>query len=330
MKRVGVLGAGSWGTALSLLAAEKSESVVLHGRDAAAAAALEQTRENTRYLPGVRLPANVRVTSTLADLRECDAVLLVVPSKAMRDNAAALREVLRPGVPVITCSKGIERETGLRMSQIVQEAMPGHAVGVLSGPNHAEEVGRRQPTAAVIGAEDHDVAVRLQEILNTNWFRAYTSADVAGIEWAGAAKNVFALAAGIADGLKVGDNAKAALLTRGLAEMIRLGTAMGGRPETFQGLSGVGDLMATCYSDHSRNQRVGSRLGQGQKLAEVVASMNMVAEGVPNTESIYLAARKAGVRTPIIDTVYAILYADKPCALGMKELLSRDPRPEAD
>jgi glycerol-3-phosphate dehydrogenase (NAD(P)+) len=212
----------------------------------------------------------------------------------------------------------------------LRDALPERPVGVLSGPNHAEEISRKQPAAAVIGCADSEVARALQEALTCPWFRVYTSEDVCGIEWGAASKNVFAIAAGITEGLGLGDNAKAALLTRGLAEMIRLGTAMGGRPETFDGLSGVGDLIVTCYSQHSRNNRVGQALGRGQRLPEIMATMNTVAEGVPNTESIHQAARRAGVRTPIIDSIYAILYQDLPCHESLRALLARDPRPETD
>ena len=202
---------------------------------------------------------------------------------------------------------------------------------MLSGPNHAEEVGRKLATASVVACGDHAVASNLQEAFRIPWFRVYTSTDVAGIELGGAIKNIFAIAGGIADGLGLGDNAKAALVTRGLAEMVRLGTTLGGRAETFQGLSGVGDLVVTCYSEHSRNHRLGRALGQGKSLEEALAAMgHMVVEGVPNTASIHEAANQAGVETPLIDAVHAVLYLGKAPALALAELFSRQPRPEVD
>lgn len=331
MKRAGVIGSGSWGTALAVLMAENASDIVLWGRDPHVAGAINRGRENTAYLPGAPIPGNVRATTAWEDLAGLDALFVVVPSTALRSVAERLARLpLPPGAPIVSCVKGIEKATGLRMSQIVAEKVPGQPVAVLSGPNHAEEIGRRLPAAAVIGCEDTAVGRQLQELVTRPWFRAYTSGDLCGIEWGGAAKNVFAIASGLAIGLALGDNARAALITRGLAEMIRLGSAMGGTPETFHGLSGVGDLVATCYSDHSRNNRVGQALGRGEKLAGILAGMTMVAEGVPNTESIYHAARAAGVRTPIIDTVYGILYQDLSPQDGLRALLSRDPRPEAE
>jgi glycerol-3-phosphate dehydrogenase (NAD(P)+) len=214
------------------------------------------------------------------------------------------------------------------MSQILREVFPNNPIAALSGPNHAEEIARKLATCAVIGSEDHSLAVRLQELFTLPHFRSYTSDDLAGIELGGALKNVYAIAAGMAHGLGLGDNAVAALVTRALAEMTRLGTALGGRIETFSGLSGMGDLLVTCFSEHSRNHRVGFALGSGKTLEEAVAALGMVAEGVPNTLSIYEAARRADVRTPIIDAVYGILYLGNAVPLGMQQLLNRDPRPE--
>ena len=216
------------------------------------------------------------------------------------------------------------------MSEVIADCLPKQPIGVLSGPNHAEEIAQRLPSAAVVACVDPAATVRLQDCFTLPWFRCYTSDDVIGVEWAGALKNVYAIAAGIARGMNLGDNAIAALVTRALAEMMRFGIAQGGRAETFSGLSGVGDLVATCYSEHSRNNRVGKLIGQGMPLADIVGSTPMVAEGIPNTESLYQCAQKAGVRTPLLDEVYAMLYQDKPAKLAMRALLSRDPRPEKD
>lgn len=331
MKRVAILGSGSWGTALAFLAAQQNAEVVLWGRCETQIGEINAKRTNHAYLPEIVLPFNIRGTTNLADIRSAETVIFVVPSRAMRQVAAIAAESgIDSQAIILTCTKGIEKETGLRMSEILGQHFPGHAVAALSGPNHAEEIVRGQAAAAVIGSEDESVARRLQQFFTLPWFRTYTSDDVKGMEWGAAAKNVFAIAAGISEGLGLGDNAKAALLTRGLAEMIRLGVAEGGRPETFQGLSGVGDLIVTCFSHHSRNNRVGKLLGKGQSLDSIIAGMPMVAEGVPNAESIYLTARRHGVRTPIIDQVYSILYKGKSPAAALTELLSRDPRAEAE
>jgi glycerol-3-phosphate dehydrogenase (NAD(P)+) len=331
MRKIGIIGSGSWGTALGVLLGENVPDVRLWGREPSVVEAINSTHQNSAYLPGILLPDHLQATTNMKDLAGADALFVVVPSKALRSVATQLTTLpLAADVPVVSCIKGIENSTGLRMSQIIAEALPGRPIAVLSGPNHAEEIGRRQPAATVIGCADPTIGRQLQDLVACPWFRAYTSEDLCGIEWGAAVKNVFAIASGLAGGLGLGDNARAALVTRGLAEMIRLGTAMDGRAETFQGLSGVGDLVVTCYSEHSRNNRVGQALGRGQPLAEVLSNMKMVAEGVPNTESIYHAARRTGVRTPIIDTVYAILYQGLAPLDGLRALFARDPRPEAE
>lgn len=325
-----VVGAGSWGTALAIALAESGLAVSLWCRNTGQAEAMEVARENREYLPGIRFHERVRVTSRLEVVAGCPLVLVVTPSAAMGTTAEGLAGVgLRDGAVVVSCSKGIEAHTGKRMTEILSGVLPRQEVAVLSGPNHAEEVGRRLATASVVGCRDHGVAERLQSVFRLPWFRVYTSTDVAGIELGGAMKNVFAIAGGIAEGLGLGDNAKAALVTRGLAEMTRLGTAMGGRAETFQGLSGMGDLVVTCYSEHSRNHRLGRALGQGESLPEAMGGMgHMVVEGVPNTASIHEAARSAGVETPLIDAVYSVLYEGKNPGLALAELFSRQPKPE--
>ncbi len=329
MKHVGVLGSGSWGTALAMLMAARGAEVTLWGRDPVQRAEINSQHTNHAYLPNLILPASVRATNLLTDLSSCELLLFVLPSKVTRSVAEKVAKVgLAPGSILLSCTKGIEKDTGLRMTEILAQVLPQHPVAVLSGPNHAEEIAQKLAAAAVIGCTDEEIARQLQEFFTLPWFRTYRSSDVKGIEWGAAVKNVFAIAAGICEGLGLGDNARAALLTRGLAEMIRLGEAEGGRALTFQGLSGVGDLIATCFSHHSRNNRVGRMLGAGQSLEEISASMHMVAEGVPNAESIYLTARRHDVRTPIIDQIYAILYEGKPCAAALTELLSRDPRAE--
>jgi glycerol-3-phosphate dehydrogenase (NAD(P)+) len=328
-QHIGIIGAGGWGTALSLVVHESGAPITLWGHDPGEIAAMREKRENVVYLRGVPLPESFTCTSVLDDLAACDLLVLVTPSKATREVAARLSAVdLRDDAVLLSCTKGVERGSGKRMSEIVAEFFPSHPIAALSGPSHAEEVARQAPTAVVIGATDAAVALRLQKVFTTRFFRAYTNDDVAGIELGGALKNIFALAAGVCDGLGLGDNTKAALVTRALAEMIRLGTALGGRPETFRGLSGIGDLMVTCFSQHSRNRRVGERLGRGEKIAEITASMQMVAEGVPTTYSAQECARRLGIETPIIDQMRALLDGQIAPKDALAALLSREPRPE--
>ncbi len=250
-------------------------------------------RSNDRYLPGVPLPEAVLPTNDLQDCIPADMILFVTPSKAIRSVAETFSKLDVPaGTPLVSCTKGIEHETGLRMSQVLGHYFPGHPIGALSGPNHAEEVARRMPAAAVVAFADLRVAERLQPLLSTPWFRAYTTDDVAGVELGGALKNIYAIAAGVSDGLGFGDNSKAALETRALVELVRLGVVLGGRRETFFGLSGLGDLIVTCFSRHSRNRGLGERLGRGEPLDQITAAMSGIAEGVP-TDS-----RRLRVRAP--------------------------------
>jgi glycerol-3-phosphate dehydrogenase (NAD(P)+) len=326
---VAILGTGSFGTALAVLLSPRTDRIVMIGRDEATVESINQKHRNPRYLHDVELGANVSASVHIADAANAPLIVFAVPTAATRQTAQQLAELgVSADAVLISCAKGIERETGERMSEILKEKFPANRVAVVSGPNHAEEICTGLATCAVIGCEDHELACRIQELFTAPHFRSYTSDDVAGIELGGAIKNVYAIAAGIAAGLGLGDNAIAALVTRALAEMTRLGVALGGRVETFAGLSGVGDLIATCFSEHSRNHRVGLALGTGKSLEEATRSLGMVAEGVPNTQSIHEVARRAGIRTPIIDAVYAILYQGMPAARAMHELLNRDPRPE--
>jgi glycerol-3-phosphate dehydrogenase (NAD(P)+) len=289
-------------------------------------------RRNARYLPGLELAASIEMVPAMGDLSVAEVAFWVTPSRYLHEMAAAFAKTpCGERVEVaVSCSKGIEIDSGRRMSELLKQELPRVQCAVLTGPNHAEEVASRMATAAVVGCDDLTVARRLQQTLTLPWFRSYTTDDVCGAEWGGALKNPYAIAAGIAKGLDLGDNAIAALVTRALAEMVRFGTAMGGRAETFYGLSGVGDLMTTCFSEHSRNHRVGVALGRGESLEAIQGRTTMVAEGVPNTASLFQVARQTGARTPILDEVYAVLYAGKAPAKAMRDLLGRDPRPEAD
>jgi glycerol-3-phosphate dehydrogenase (NAD(P)+) len=328
---VAILGTGSFGTALAKLLSPKLGSVLLIGRDGNVARRINEEHHNPHYLAQVTLPENVTARTDQSAATTYPLIVFAVPTAATRACAEAIAAVGLPESTVLlSCAKGIEKCSGDRMSEVLRSAFPNNPIAVLSGPNHAEELAVGQATCAVIGSENAAVAEALQDLFTLPHFRPYTSTDLAGIELGGAIKNVYAIAAGISHGLGLGDNAVAALVTRALAEMTRLGTALGGRIETFAGLSGVGDLIVTCFSEHSRNHRVGMALGQGKTLKEATEALGMVAEGVPNTLSIYQAARRAGVRTPIIDAVHAILYDDKPAPQAMMELLSRDTRSEHD
>jgi len=326
-----ILGSGSFGTSIAKLLSPRLDSIVLIGRDPETAAAINREHKNPHYLKDIALGENVHASIQLEDALAHPLLIFAVPTSATRETALKLSKAGLPKETVLlSCAKGIEKSTGGRMSEILREVFPANPIAALSGPNHAEEMATGLATCAVIGSMDPALSVKLQELFTLPHFRSYTSDDLAGMELGGAVKNVYAIAAGIAHGLGLGDNAVAALVTRALAEMTRLGTVLGGRMETFAGLSGVGDLIVTCFSVHSRNHRVGLAIGQGKTLQEAVTSLGMVAEGVPNTLSIYETARRLGVRTPIIDAVYSILYQEKPAPLAMQELLSRDPRPEAE
>jgi glycerol-3-phosphate dehydrogenase (NAD(P)+) len=332
MDTISIVGAGGWGTALAVTIAKNGHTVNLWAHRKELAEELDRERINHQYLPGVSIPKSIFVTNQLSEVAKADVILFVTPSTVLREvaNSLATTGSIRPKAILISAVKGIEHGTGSRMSEILAAIFPGHTIAVLSGPNHAVEVAHFSPTATVIGASLEEVGKQLQRVISTKSFRAYTSTDITGIEIGGALKNIFAIAAGIADGLGLGDNSKAALITRSLAEMARLGMAMGGRRETFQGLSGAGDLIVTCFSRHSRNRRVGERIGRGERLREIQNSMQMVAEGVPTARSARECAVRLAITTPIIDEVNAILYESAPPAVAMERLISRAFRPEED
>ncbi|MDB4500626.1 NAD(P)-dependent glycerol-3-phosphate dehydrogenase [Akkermansiaceae bacterium] len=331
LERPFVIGSGSWGTGLACLLAANAPTVTIVGRNESFVSEVNDSHTNGRYLPGAELPKNITATTNLADTKEADLILLVVPTSALRATSEKLAQI---GIPestvLLSCSKGIERESGKRMTEIIADSFPNNPIAAFSGPNHAEEIARELPAAATIGCPSPEVGPALRDLFSTPRFRAYTNDDVAGVELGGALKNIFAIAAGVASGLNLGDNAIAALATRSLAEMVRLGSALGGKPETFTGLSGVGDMITTFFSKHSRNHRVGLALAAGKSLDEAVEELGMVAEGVPNTLSIYEAARKVGIRTPIIDVVYGMLYEDIPPAVALNKLYEQAPRGEHD
>ena len=327
---VSVIGAGGWGTALALLLAKRGAELPLWGHDPAHVEAMRGNRLNDKYLPGVDLPAAIRPTANLAECAAAEVILIAVPSKHLSVVAAQLAAAGAGKATLVSCTKGIEQEHGLLMSEVIAGQLPGATISVLSGPNLAGEIGRGLPAAGVIGCDDLGALAAVQALFEGTGFRAYTSVDLRGIQLGGALKNVFAIAAGVSDGLGLGENARAGLVTRALAEMTRLGVAMGGHRETFRGLSGIGDLMLTCFSAQSRNHQVGFRLGRGETLDQICASMTMVAEGVPTAASAHACARRLGVETPIIDEVEALLHGSKTPAQAMKSLMSRGLKSEEE
>lgn len=324
--RVAVLGAGAWGTALGLLLHQNGHAVVLWGHDPGHLAAMAAARCNTRHLPGVALPEAWRFTASLGEaLAEAEAVVVAVPSSAFRGIVASLSRF--QGL-VVTVTKGIEHSTGLTMSGVLAEVAPGAVIGALSGPSLAMEVARRIPTAVVAAAADPKVAEGIQALFHRPAFRVYTSTDLTGVELGGALKNVIAIAAGVCDGLGFGSNSKAALLTRGLAEMTRLGVACGGRAASFAGLSGLGDLTVTCFSPLSRNRSFGERLGRGERVEAILAARPDVVEGHPTARSALELARRLEVDVPIIEQVDAMIHHGKEPQRAVEDLLQRESRPE--
>ncbi len=327
--KTAILGAGAWGTALAWLWGKDGRQISLWAHNVDRVRVMQKTRENNDHLPGLKLPESVEVTSELTNCARADLIVFVTPSTALREIAGRLRKVIgNEGAIFLSCTKGIEHRSGMRMSQILGEAFPEQRVAVLSGPNLAVEIAQNLPTATVIASDDVDCAASLQGVLGSPRFRIYTSRDVVSVELGGALKNVFAIAAGISDGLGLGDNSKAALVTRSLAELVRLGEAMGGTANGFYGLSGAGDLILTCYSERSRNHTIGKRLGRGEPLAQIMASMKMVAEGIPTARSAWECARRLKIDTPIIDEVYSVLYNQKKPTAALEGLLRREQKPE--
>ena len=328
--RIAVIGAGSWGTTVAHLCAHNAPTV-LYARDPAVADAVNSTSENHRYLPGRVLHPGLRATAEIGEaVGGADAVVMGVPSHGFRDTLRLLRPHVGDRTPVVSLTKGLESRTRKRMTEIVADELPGRPVGVLTGPNLAKEILAGQAAAAVLAMAPADapVAEGLRDTLCANDFRVYTNTDVVGAEIAGATKNVIALAAGIADGLGSGDNTRAALITRGLAEVTRLGVALGGDPLTFAGLAGIGDIVATCVSAQSRNRHVGERLGRGEAIADIVASMDQVAEGVKSTPVVASLARSLGVDMPITEEVRAVIEDGRPAAAAYRALLDRPPTSE--
>ncbi len=327
---VGVVGAGSWGTTVAAMAAVNTPTM-LWARRAALADQINAEHVNGDYLPQFPLPPELCATASLEEaVSRADVLVMAVPSHGYRDVAAAAAPYLRPWVPIVSLTKGLERNTRKRMSEVTRDEMPGHPVAVLTGPNLAKEILSGQPAASVVAIDDHDIATELQRIFGRPSLRIYTNGDVVGCEVGGVVKNVIAIASGMAEGMGFGDNTRATLITRGLAEMTRLGIAMGGSAATFAGLAGMGDLIATCSSKQSRNNMVGFQLGEGTLIAEVLASMNMVAEGVKSSPSVLDLARRHGVEMPITEQVVAVCHQGRPAREALAELMQRTRKSEME
>ena len=329
MANIGVIGAGSWGTALALLLDKNGHAVTEWSHRPEEAEELSRTREHKSKLPGVKLPETMRFTGDLEEaVTGKEVLIMAVPSTAVRSTAAKIRPYLTKGQIVVDVAKGIEENTLMTLSQQIEEELPDADVAVLSGPSHAEEVGRGLPTSVVVGAKTRETAEYLQGLFMNEVFRVYTSPDMLGMELGGSLKYVIALAAGIADGLGYGDNAKAALITRGIHEISRLGVEMGGAIESFTGLTGVGDLIVTCASVHSRNRKAGYLIGQGRTMQEAMDEVKMVVEGVFSTKAAVKLGKKYGVDMPIVEQVNAVLFEGKDAAEAVNDLMMRSGKPE--
>lgn len=329
MAKIGIIGAGSWGIALSVLLHNNGHEVAIWSALSDEIELLKREHEQKDKLPGVKLAEDMVFTTEICEaINEKDILVLAVPSSFTRKTAHTMKEYVSEGQIVVNVAKGIEEATLLTLSQVIEEELPQADVAVLSGPSHAEEVGRGIPTTIVVGAKSRVTAEFIQNVFMSDVFRVYTSHDVLGIELGAALKNVVALAAGIADGLGYGDNTKAALITRGIAEISRLGIAMGGKFETFCGLSGIGDLIVTCASMHSRNRRAGILIGQGKTMEEAMAEVKMVVEGVYSAKAAMGLAKKYDVELPIIEQVNEVLFHGKPAAAAVKDLMIRDKKLE--
>ena len=329
MVKIGILGAGTWGTALAILLCDNGHDVTMWSKLEREAKELDESRDNIKNLPGARLPKDVKIT---LDLKEActdkDLIAMAVASPYIRATAKEVAPFIKEGQIIVNVSKGLENGTLLTLAEVISQEIPQAKVAVLSGPSHAEEVSRRIPTTIVVGSHCKETAHFIQDVFMNEVFRVYTSPDMIGIELGGALKNVIALAAGVIDGLGLGDNTKAALITRGMAEISRLGVAMGGYMETFSGLSGIGDLFVTCTSRHSRNRNAGVLIGQGYPLDEVSKMVNQVIEGVNTAKAALALARKYNVEMPIVEQVNLVLFEGKSPQDAVADLLVRDKRKE--
>ncbi|MDO4633234.1 MAG: NAD(P)H-dependent glycerol-3-phosphate dehydrogenase [Eubacteriales bacterium] len=331
MAKTAVIGAGSWGTALAILLSDNGHEVTVWSHRKEEAERIQSTRRHESKLPGVEIPDGIVFTDQLAEaVNGKDLLVLAVPSSAIRSTSRRLKDYVTEGQIIVNVAKGIEEGTLFTMTDIIEEELPGVRAAALSGPSHAEEVSRRMPTTCVVGAHSRELAEYIQSIFISPAFRVYTSPDLLGIELGAALKNVIALAAGTADGLGYGDNTKAALITRGITEITRLGIAMGGRQETFYGLAGIGDLIVTCASVHSRNRKAGYLIGQGRTMQEAMDEVKMVVEGVYSAKAAIALSRKYQVEMPIVEQINQVLFEGKKPDAAVRELMMRNPREELE
>ncbi len=332
MARIAVLGAGSWGIATSVLLYSNGHNVTLWEFDHGEMSKLSKERQNRKKLPGIVIPKDIKITDDLTHATQGAEILaLALPSHTVRGVARKLAKLNLAELILVNLAKGIENDTLLRMSEVLREELPSNLhdkIATLSGPSHAEEVSNRIPTTVVVAGFEEEVADRIQQTFMNPYFRVYTNSDIVGVELGGSLKNVIAIAAGICDGMGLGDNSRGALITRGLAEITRLGEKLGAKRETFAGLSGLGDLVTTCISRYSRNRFVGEEVGKGKTLSQVLKEMTMVAEGVKTTRSAYQLSTKYEVEMPITEQVYSVLFEDKRPKRAITELMTRDPKSE--
>lgn len=331
MSKISVIGSGGWGTAVAVMLAENGHEVTLWSYLEEESQNLKKYRENKPFLPGVKLPDNIIFTSKLEDcLSGRDIIVTATPSHAIRTTARNMAKYIKDGQIIVNISKGIEEGTYLTLSKVIKQEIPNCEIAVMSGPSHAEEVSRKIPTTNVVAAENEKIAVFVQDVFMNPNFRVYTNPDVLGVELGGSLKNVIALCAGIIDGMNLGDNTKAALMTRGLVEMSRLGVAMGAQPETFNGLSGVGDLIVTCTSMHSRNRRAGILIGQGKTAEEAQNEVKMVVEGVRTCRAAKELSDKVGIEMPIVNEAYKVLFEGMPAKDAVGNLMGREKKHESE
>lgn len=331
IKKVAVIGSGSWGTAIALLLAKRGFIVNLWSYLKEEAERLDTDRENKQFLPGIKFPDTILCTNNIeAAVKDIEVVFMVTPSAFIKGTAERLSPYIKPGAIIVNAAKGLEQESQKRLSVTIKDAIPQAEVAVMSGPSHAEEVARDLPTTNVIAARTLEVSEYIQDVLMCDFFRVYTSMDMVGVELGGALKNVIALCAGMTDGLGLGDNAKAALMTRGMVEITRLGVAAGADVTTFSGLSGMGDLIVTCTSMHSRNRRAGILIGQGMSAQKAMEEVKMVVEGVYTTKAAYQLAKKLNVEMPITEQAYRVLFEDYNAKDAVNNLMKRDRKHESE
>ena len=328
--KVGLLGGGSWGTTVASLTARNADTT-LWARNEETVKEINEQRTNSKYLPGALLNKNIKASASIADtVKDADLLVMGIPSQNFRQVLETAKPHVRPWIPVVSLSKGLEMGTKKRMTEVISEILPGHPAGVLTGPNLAKEIHNGQAAAAVIAMVDEIIAKKLQSVFNCGLFRVYTNTDVIGCELGGALKNIMAIATGMGDGANAGDNTRAAVITRGLSELTRLGTAMGGKRRTFSGLAGMGDLVATCSSPKSRNRHVGFQLGKGKKIDEIIAEMSEVAEGVKTAKVVMELSRDHNVHMPISEEVYKVLYEGNTVEDAFRGLLKLESGSEAE